>query len=92
MWKICAEEITLAIQFVVEFAKNIRVFMELDQHDQIILLKSGMYPNFIRSLMSVGDTFSMSWYLLLCSISHAFAFSSRLNTNGRVQGQNCTAT
>ncbi|XP_077975955.1 nuclear receptor ROR-gamma-like [Styela clava] len=41
IWQQCAEEVTTAIQHVVEFAKNIQVFMELEQHDQIILLKAG---------------------------------------------------
>uniref|UniRef100_H2ZHB7 Nuclear receptor n=1 Tax=Ciona savignyi TaxID=51511 RepID=H2ZHB7_CIOSA len=41
LWSFCAEKITEAIQHVVEFAKHSHAFMSLDQHDQIILLKTG---------------------------------------------------
>nr|XP_021137298.1 nuclear receptor ROR-gamma [Columba livia] len=42
MWQRCAGRITEAVQHVVEFAKRLRGFMELSQHDQIVLLKAGM--------------------------------------------------
>ncbi|KAG7214639.1 hypothetical protein INR49_010531 [Caranx melampygus] len=41
MWQQCANHITNAIQYVVEFAKRIAGFMDLCQNDQIILLKAG---------------------------------------------------
>ncbi|KAK2512229.1 hypothetical protein Q9233_016391, partial [Columba guinea] len=41
MWQRCAGRITEAVQHVVEFAKRLRGFMELSQHDQIVLLKAG---------------------------------------------------
>ncbi|XP_078482124.1 nuclear receptor isoform X1 [Ciona intestinalis] len=41
LWGLCAEKITEAIQHVVEFAKHSNAFMSFDQHDQIILLKTG---------------------------------------------------
>ncbi|XP_076808821.1 nuclear receptor ROR-beta-like isoform X2 [Clavelina lepadiformis] len=41
LWRLCAEQITEAIQHVVEFAKHIHAFMMLNQHDQIVLLKGG---------------------------------------------------
>ncbi|XP_040982105.1 nuclear receptor ROR-gamma isoform X6 [Aquila chrysaetos chrysaetos] len=41
MWQRCAGRITEAIQYVVEFAKRLRGFMDLCQNDQIVLLKAG---------------------------------------------------
>ncbi|XP_027709019.1 nuclear receptor ROR-beta-like [Vombatus ursinus] len=41
LWQQCSLQISHAIQFVVEFAKRICGFMDLDQNDQIILLKAG---------------------------------------------------
>ncbi|KPP58811.1 nuclear receptor ROR-beta-like [Scleropages formosus] len=41
MWQMCANHLTNAIQYVVEFAKRITGFMDLCQNDQIILLKAG---------------------------------------------------
>ncbi|XP_036592892.1 nuclear receptor ROR-beta-like [Trichosurus vulpecula] len=41
LWQQCSVQISHAIQFVVEFAKRICGFMDLDQNDQIILLKAG---------------------------------------------------
>uniref|UniRef100_A0A8D2Q552 Uncharacterized protein n=1 Tax=Varanus komodoensis TaxID=61221 RepID=A0A8D2Q552_VARKO len=41
MWQECAQQISNAIHYVVEFAKRIDGFMELCQNDQIILLKAG---------------------------------------------------
>ncbi|XP_074422726.1 nuclear receptor ROR-gamma isoform X4 [Larus michahellis] len=40
MWQRCAGRITEAIQYVVEFAKRLRGFMDLCQNDQIVLLKA----------------------------------------------------
>ncbi|XP_055648089.1 nuclear receptor ROR-gamma isoform X2 [Falco peregrinus] len=40
MWQCCAGRITEAIQYVVEFAKRLRGFMDLCQNDQIVLLKA----------------------------------------------------
>ncbi|XP_055553249.1 nuclear receptor ROR-gamma isoform X1 [Falco biarmicus] len=44
MWQCCAGRITEAIQYVVEFAKRLRGFMDLCQNDQIVLLKAGTGP------------------------------------------------
>ncbi|NXD44954.1 RORG protein, partial [Copsychus sechellarum] len=41
MWQRCARRVTEAIERVVEFAKRLRGFLELSQHDQIVLLKAG---------------------------------------------------
>ncbi|XP_068855678.1 nuclear receptor ROR-gamma-like [Aphelocoma coerulescens] len=41
MWQRCARRVTEAIESVVEFAKRLRGFLELSQHDQIVLLKAG---------------------------------------------------
>ncbi|NXG40606.1 RORG protein, partial [Psilopogon haemacephalus] len=41
MWQRCAGRLTEAIQQVVEFAKRLQGFMDLCQHDQIVLLKAG---------------------------------------------------
>ncbi|XP_053906774.1 nuclear receptor ROR-gamma [Cuculus canorus] len=41
MWQRCAARVTEAIQYVVEFAKRLRGFMDLCQNDQIVLLKAG---------------------------------------------------
>uniref|UniRef100_A0A6I8PJ13 RAR related orphan receptor C n=1 Tax=Ornithorhynchus anatinus TaxID=9258 RepID=A0A6I8PJ13_ORNAN len=41
MWQCCAWRLTEAIQSVVEFAKGLPGFMDLCQHDQIVLLKAG---------------------------------------------------
>ncbi|XP_064031998.1 nuclear receptor ROR-gamma [Pogoniulus pusillus] len=41
MWQRCAGRLTEAIQRVVEFAKRLQGFMDLCQHDQIVLLKAG---------------------------------------------------
>ncbi|XP_030075282.1 nuclear receptor ROR-beta [Microcaecilia unicolor] len=41
LWQQCAQHISNAIQYVVEFAKRIDGFMDLCQNDQIILLKAG---------------------------------------------------
>ncbi|XP_063032254.1 nuclear receptor ROR-gamma [Melospiza melodia melodia] len=41
MWQRCARRVTEAIERVVEFAKRLRGFRQLGQHDQIVLLKAG---------------------------------------------------
>ncbi|TRZ08088.1 hypothetical protein HGM15179_019018 [Zosterops borbonicus] len=41
MWQRCARRVTEAIERVVEFAKRLRGFLQLSQHDQIVLLKAG---------------------------------------------------
>ncbi|XP_078527392.1 nuclear receptor ROR-gamma [Lissotriton helveticus] len=41
MWERCAWRITDAIQYIVEFAKKMDGFMQLNQNDQIVLLKAG---------------------------------------------------
>ncbi|XP_058684780.1 nuclear receptor ROR-beta-like [Poecile atricapillus] len=41
MWQRCARRVTEAIERVVEFAKRLPGFLELSQHDQIVLLKAG---------------------------------------------------
>ncbi|KAM4690480.1 nuclear receptor ROR-alpha A-like [Rhinophrynus dorsalis] len=41
MWELCVCHITDAIQYIVEFAKRLNGFMELNPNDQIVLLKAG---------------------------------------------------
>ncbi|OCT69520.1 RAR related orphan receptor C L homeolog isoform X1 [Xenopus laevis] len=41
MWERCVCHITDAIQYIVEFAKRLNGFMELNPNDQIVLLKAG---------------------------------------------------
>eukprot|EP00079_Xenopus_tropicalis_P029694 XP_012825302.2 PREDICTED: nuclear receptor ROR-gamma [Xenopus tropicalis] len=41
MWERCVCHITDAIQYIVEFAKRLSGFMELNPNDQIVLLKAG---------------------------------------------------
>ncbi|KAM8920702.1 nuclear receptor ROR-gamma-like [Pelodytes ibericus] len=41
MWERCVCHITNAIQYIVEFAKRLSGFMELNPNDQIVLLKAG---------------------------------------------------
>ncbi|XP_064257715.1 nuclear receptor ROR-gamma isoform X2 [Passer domesticus] len=41
MWQRCARRVTEAIERVVAFAKRLRGFLQLSQHDQIVLLKAG---------------------------------------------------
>ncbi|XP_063296217.1 nuclear receptor ROR-gamma-like [Pelobates fuscus] len=41
MWERCVCHVTEAIQYIVEFAKRLSVFMELNPNDQIVLLKAG---------------------------------------------------
>lgn len=41
MWQLCANRLTDAVQYVVEFAKRIPGFRSLGQNDQISLLKNG---------------------------------------------------
>ncbi|XP_053331161.1 nuclear receptor ROR-gamma-like [Spea bombifrons] len=42
MWERCVCHITNAIQYIVEFAKRLSGFMELNPNDQIVLLKAGV--------------------------------------------------
>lgn len=51
MWQRCAGRLTEAIQSVVEFAKRLQGFMDLCQHDQIVLLKAGMGTPCLRGTM-----------------------------------------
>ncbi|KAM3656911.1 nuclear receptor ROR-gamma [Ammospiza maritima maritima] len=44
MWQRCARRVTEAIERVVEFAKRLRGFRQLGQHDQIVLLKAALSP------------------------------------------------
>ncbi|XP_018430279.1 PREDICTED: nuclear receptor ROR-gamma-like [Nanorana parkeri] len=41
MWERCVCHITNAIQYIVEFAKRLSGFMDLNPNDQIVLLKAG---------------------------------------------------
>ncbi|XP_028833547.1 nuclear receptor ROR-alpha A isoform X1 [Denticeps clupeoides] len=41
MWQLCADRLSEAVQYVVEFAKRLPGFRQLRQNDQITLLKSG---------------------------------------------------
>ncbi|XP_076135846.1 nuclear receptor ROR-alpha A isoform X1 [Alosa pseudoharengus] len=41
MWQLCADKLSDAVQFVVEFAKRLPGFRQIRQDDQINLLKSG---------------------------------------------------
>ncbi|XP_077149161.1 nuclear receptor ROR-gamma-like [Ranitomeya variabilis] len=41
MWERCVCHITDAIQYIVEFAKRLNGFMDLNPNDQIVLLKAG---------------------------------------------------
>ncbi|XP_053551528.1 nuclear receptor ROR-gamma-like [Bombina bombina] len=42
MWELCVCQLTDAIQYIVEFAKRLSGFMELNPNDQIVLLKAGV--------------------------------------------------
>uniref|UniRef100_A0A8C5PWU4 RAR related orphan receptor C n=1 Tax=Leptobrachium leishanense TaxID=445787 RepID=A0A8C5PWU4_9ANUR len=42
MWERCVCHVTEAIQYIVEFAKRLSGFMELNPNDQIVLLKAGV--------------------------------------------------
>ncbi|XP_071987780.1 nuclear receptor ROR-gamma-like isoform X2 [Engystomops pustulosus] len=41
MWERCVGHVTDAIQYIVEFAKRLSGFMDLNPNDQIVLLKAG---------------------------------------------------
>ncbi|KAM4013232.1 nuclear receptor ROR-gamma-like [Anomaloglossus baeobatrachus] len=41
LWERCVSHITDAIQYIVEFAKRLSGFMDLNPNDQIVLLKAG---------------------------------------------------
>lgn len=46
LWLDCANKLTAVIQNVIEFAKLVPGFMKLQQDDQIMLLKGGIYSSY----------------------------------------------
>ncbi|XP_066065394.1 tudor and KH domain-containing protein-like isoform X2 [Chamaea fasciata] len=60
MWQRCARRVTEAIERVVEFAKRLRGFLELSQHDQIVLLKAGAMEVVLVRMCRAFDAASRS--------------------------------
>ncbi|XP_044129978.1 nuclear receptor ROR-gamma-like [Bufo gargarizans] len=57
MWERCVGHITDAIQYIVEFAKRLSGFMDLNPNDQIVLLKAGA-----MELLLIRMSRAFNWY------------------------------
>uniref|UniRef100_A0A5S6QFE9 Nuclear receptor domain-containing protein n=1 Tax=Trichuris muris TaxID=70415 RepID=A0A5S6QFE9_TRIMR len=54
-WSDCASKLTVAVQQIIEFAKLLPGFMNLQQEDQVMLLKAGVFEVALIRMSSLYD-------------------------------------